>query len=62
VGNDRLGHERGNLYPYVKYRPCKTEIAAVAEDFFQPRSSKMAGEEEDAVNHAVRAYADPRRF
>jgi hypothetical protein len=55
-----FGHERRNLHADVEHRPSETQIAALAENFFESRASEVAGKEKYVVSHAIRAYVVPK--
>src|SRR5215471_19300672 len=62
AADDALGHQRGDLDADVEHRPSETELAALPENFFEPRAGKVAGKKEDVLSHAVRAGAVPKPF
>ena len=52
AGDDRFGHERGNLDADIEDRPIEPGILDAGQDLLEPRPREMTGEKEDALSHA----------
>src|SRR6476469_5647429 len=52
AGDDRFGHERGNLDADIEDRPIEPGILDAGQYLLEPRPREMTGEKEDALSHA----------
>jgi len=52
AGDDRFGHERGNLDADIEDRPIEPGILDAGQNLLEPRPREMTGEKEDALSHA----------